>query len=145
MNAVAEELTGWTADEHRPAAVPVFMSATRTPARRRSPAERVLRDGDATAPTNRTVLVCRDGRARAISDSAAPIRDASDTTRGVVLVSAIRPRRARPSAGCARHRRLHALARVSDAFAAVATSYQPLLDLVAARPPTSSVTAAWSC
>jgi PAS domain S-box-containing protein len=88
LNAVAEELTGWNAPEAigRPfhEVFNIVNEDTRQPAV--SPVERVLREGVVVGLANHTALVARDGTARPIADSAAPIRDSSGLTSGVVLV-----------------------------------------------------------
>ncbi len=88
LNPTAERLTGWRLPEAvgRPV-VEVFRivhAQTREPAV--DPVERVLRTGETVALANHTTLLSRDGAEYQISDSAAPIRDASDAIVGVVLV-----------------------------------------------------------
>jgi PAS domain S-box-containing protein len=51
-----------------------------------NPVERVLREGKIVGLANHTVLVRRDGTDVPIDDSAAPIRDATGSLEGVVLV-----------------------------------------------------------
>jgi len=88
MNAAAERLTGWSAAEARGRPVEeVFRIAheeTHQPVE--SPVERVLREGVVVGLANHTVLLTRDGREIPISDSGAPIRDASGQVYGVVLI-----------------------------------------------------------
>jgi len=88
MNAVAERMTGWPADEARgrPLAEVFRILNEETRAEVESPVARVLRDGVVVGLANHTVLVARDGRETPIEDSAAPIKDAGGPTTGVVLV-----------------------------------------------------------
>jgi len=51
-----------------------------------NPARRALLEGVIVGLANHTILLTRDGRAVQIDDSASPIRDASGTTVGAVLV-----------------------------------------------------------
>ena len=88
LNQVAEELTGWKAEEAAGKRLRevfnIVNEETRQPAF--NPVDRVLRDGVVVGLANHTALVARDGTERPIADSAAPIRDASGRTSGVVLV-----------------------------------------------------------
>ena len=88
LNPVAERLTGWTQEEAlgRPVrdVFRIVNEETRAPVE--SPVERVLREGAVVGLANHTVLVAKDGRETPIDDSGAPIRDASGTMMGVVLV-----------------------------------------------------------
>jgi len=88
LNRVAEELTGWRAEEAlgRPVheVFRIVSEETRRPAE--SPVERAMREGVIVGLANHTALVARDGSERPIADSAAPIRDAAGRVAGVVLV-----------------------------------------------------------
>jgi PAS domain S-box-containing protein len=88
LNPTAESLTGWKSEEAvGRALVEVFNivnESTRAPAE--SPVSKAIRLGAKVGPANHTVLIARDGRERAIDDSAAPIRDATGTVTGVVMV-----------------------------------------------------------
>jgi PAS domain S-box-containing protein len=88
LNAVAEELTGWTrADATGQPLATIFSivnEVTREPVV--NPVNEVLRNGQTVGLANHTVLIDRMGRERAIDDSAAPIRDADGKVQGVILV-----------------------------------------------------------
>jgi PAS domain S-box-containing protein len=88
MNPVAEKLTGWAFEQtvgRRLADVfQIVNEATKEPVE--SPFDRVLREGTVVGLANHTLLVARDGVARPVADSGAPIRDAQGQLRGVVLV-----------------------------------------------------------
>jgi len=88
INDVAQELTGYSADEAtgRPLAevFTIVNERTREPAP--DPAAKAVREGRIVGLANHTVLIARDGTQHAIADSAAPIRDESGETIGVVLV-----------------------------------------------------------
>ncbi len=88
MNAVAEQLTGWSEQEAlgRPL-TDVFVivrEGTREPVE--DPVVRVLRLGRAAGLASETLLLRRDGTELPIDDSAAPVRDVEGDIRGVVLV-----------------------------------------------------------
>lgn len=88
LNPVAEALTGWSsADAAGTDLVQLFNIVnehTREPVE--NPATRAQRDGVVVGLANHTLLIARDGTARAIDDSAAPIRLPDGTITGVVLV-----------------------------------------------------------
>jgi len=88
LNAVAEQLTGWTAASAcgRPLAevFQVIDETTWQPAP--NPALRALDEGAIVGLTDHTILRARDGTPRPIDDSAAPIRDEAGATVGAVLV-----------------------------------------------------------
>jgi len=88
LNAVAEQLTGWPAADALGQSLTMVFSiineGTRQPVE--NPALRVLREGVIVGLANHTLLVARDGTARPIDDSAAPIRTAAGRVNGVVLV-----------------------------------------------------------
>ena len=88
MNPVAETLTGWRADEARgkPLEEVFHVVDENTRKAAESPVNRVLRDGVVVDLTNHTLLLARDGKEWPIADAGAPIRDASGTLSGVVLV-----------------------------------------------------------
>ena len=88
MNRVAEHLTGWPLEDAQgqPLDKVFHIIAEETRQRAEDPATRVLREGLIVGLANHTALIARDGSERPIADSGAPIRDAQDRIRGVVLV-----------------------------------------------------------
>lgn len=88
MNPVAEQLTGWSADEAKgQPLVRVFNAMhedTREP--QGCPATLVLREPRTVGLASNTVLVRRDGVEFSIEDSTAPIRDRRGEVIGAVLV-----------------------------------------------------------
>jgi PAS domain S-box-containing protein len=88
MNAVAEDLTGWSQEDalgHMlPDIFPIFHEDTRAPVR--NPAMEALETNSIIRLANHTVLISRDGQERAIDDSASPIRDELGAIVGSVLV-----------------------------------------------------------
>ena len=88
LNAVAEQLTGWTqaAAAQRPVdeVFKIINQETRQPAV--IPVKETLAQGTIQGLANHTVLVARDGRERAIADSCAPIRGRDGQVIGAVLV-----------------------------------------------------------
>ncbi|WP_341892817.1 PAS domain S-box protein [Variovorax sp. YR752] len=87
LNAVAERLTGWPAQEAvgQPLAsvFRILDAHTRSPAV--DPVQMVLSCGEIVGLASDTLLVSRDGREYLIADSAAPIRDDEGRIAGVVL------------------------------------------------------------
>ncbi len=88
MNPAAETLTGWTAAEcrGRPLGEIVQFRRPGTGSAMEHPVEEVLREGPSAGFANDTALVRRDGQHIPIAGSAAPIRDGTGSTRGVVMV-----------------------------------------------------------
>ena len=88
MNKVAECLTGWPQGEangHPIATVfQILNESTREPVA--DPITGVLSTGCAVGLSNRIVLIGRDGTEWILDDGAAPIRDASGTMLGAVLI-----------------------------------------------------------
>lgn len=88
INKVAERLTGWSQAEAagKPMAevFHIINEKTRKPCE--SPVEKVLSTGNIITLANHTALIARDGTARSIADSGAPIMDHTSTIVGVVLV-----------------------------------------------------------
>jgi PAS domain S-box-containing protein len=88
MNAVAEQLCGWSAADAvgKPLKEVFHIVNERTRAVVESPVEKVLAHGHIVGLANHTVLIARDGRETAIDDSAAPIFNDARQISGVVLV-----------------------------------------------------------
>ncbi|MCA1807969.1 MAG: PAS domain S-box protein [Lentisphaerae bacterium] len=88
MNPVAERLTGWSLEEARGQPLrDIFRLCdvhTREPLN--DPVASVLHTGELARLANNTLLLSRDGVARQIADSAAPIRDAQGQIIGAALV-----------------------------------------------------------
>jgi PAS domain S-box-containing protein len=88
LNPVAEQLTGWTAQEASGRKIGDLLSLrdehTGQPVE--SPVETVLREGSTVALANHTVLSTRDGREVPIAQSGAPIRGDNGQVYGTVLV-----------------------------------------------------------
>ena len=88
LNAVAETLTGWLAEEAigRPLSEIFRIINADTRAAVESPVDRVLRTGITVGLANHTLLIGRHGREIPIDDSGAPIRSADGQIAGVVLI-----------------------------------------------------------
>jgi PAS domain S-box-containing protein len=88
LNTVAEALTGWTNEEAagQPLEKVFHIVNERTKQVVEDPVAKVLATGRIVGLANHTVLIAKDGTERPIADSAAPIRDESGRTSGVVLV-----------------------------------------------------------
>ncbi|MDA8082243.1 MAG: PAS domain S-box protein [Nitrospiraceae bacterium] len=88
LNKVAETLTGWSAEEAtgRPLTEVFNIINETTRERCDNPVEKVIRTGLIIGLANHTALIRKDGTEVIIADSAAPIRDSSSITIGVVLV-----------------------------------------------------------
>jgi PAS domain S-box-containing protein len=88
LNSVAVELTGWTQADAagRPLTVVFHIVNETTRNEVENPALRCLKEGAVVGLANHTVLIARDGRERAIADSAAPIRGRAGEMTGAVLV-----------------------------------------------------------
>lgn len=88
LNQIAESLTGWT--QHEAAGQPLesVFNIVNEESRRtvENPALRALREGIIVGLANHTVLIARDGKELPIDDSGAPIRNATGTAFGAVLV-----------------------------------------------------------
>jgi PAS domain S-box-containing protein len=87
-NTVAQDLTGW--DESEAVGKPlssvfrIIHEDGRHPIE--NPVTHVLREGRVVGLGNHTLLVDKNGNERPIDDSAAPIKDADGSIRGVVLI-----------------------------------------------------------
>jgi len=88
LNAVAESLTGWTAQDARGRPLTeVFVIINETSRQAvANPVSRVLSEGTIVGLANHTLLLARDGREIPIADSGAPIADPDGNLTGVVLV-----------------------------------------------------------
>ena len=88
MNAEAEELTGWTTKEAsgQPITQVFHIVNEQTRQRVESPVARVIAEGVVVGLANHTILLRKDGTEVPIDDSGAPIKDASGSIIGVVLV-----------------------------------------------------------
>ena len=88
FNPVAEELTGWPADQA--CGLPltsvfcIVNEITRAPVQ--NPVERVLREGVTSGLANHTILISKNGTEHSIEDSAAPIRARDGEMIGAVTV-----------------------------------------------------------
>ncbi len=87
MNRVAEDLTGWTAEEAQGKLLPevfhIVGESTRAPCE--DPVSKVMTTGGVVGLANDTLLINREGREFVIADSGAPIRDKDSQIIGVVL------------------------------------------------------------
>ncbi len=88
MNPVAEELTGWSAEEARGESLEKIFNIVNEETRKpvENPVDRVVQEGVVVGLANHTVLIARDGTERTIADSGAPIRSDGGELVGVVLV-----------------------------------------------------------
>ena len=88
MNAVAEELTGWTLSEasQKPVKQVFKIINEQTRLEVEDPVAKVIETGMICGLANHTLLVRKDGTEVAIDDSGAPIRDETGKIMGVVLV-----------------------------------------------------------
>lgn len=88
LNAVAQDLTGWAAEEAMGVPVvtvfPIVNEHTRQPVE--NPAARAVREGVVVDLADHTLLIHKGGGEKPIDDSAAPIRDSEGRVIGVVLV-----------------------------------------------------------
>ncbi|HWQ78174.1 MAG TPA: HD domain-containing phosphohydrolase [Anaerovoracaceae bacterium] len=88
LNKVAEQLTGWTQEEAlgRPIEEIFDIVNENTGIKCDNPIHRVLESGLILGLANHTALIAKDGTARSIADSAAPIKDSDGEVYGVILV-----------------------------------------------------------
>ena len=88
MNAVAEEVTGWTLGDalKKPITEVFHIINEHTRSEVESPVMKVFREGMIVGLANHTVLIRKDRTEVPIDDSGAPIRDGDGKITGVVLV-----------------------------------------------------------
>ena len=88
MNAVAENLTGWSFAEAsgKPYNEILQLVNEKTGNLAENPLYRVMQEGKVVGLANHTILVAKDGTRRAIDDSAAPVLDENGRLTGVVMV-----------------------------------------------------------
>jgi diguanylate cyclase (GGDEF)-like protein/PAS domain S-box-containing protein len=88
FNPVAEQLTGWKAEEVEGISLytvfQIINETTRKPVE--NPITKALAKGQIVGLANHTILIARDGTEYAIEDSAAPIRDRQGEIIGAVIV-----------------------------------------------------------
>ena len=95
LNAVAQELTGWTDEEAHGKPLDVVFRIVHEDTRQpvENPATRALKEGVIVGLANHTVLIARDGTERPIDDSAAPIREEGQIVGSVLVFRDISERR----------------------------------------------------
>jgi diguanylate cyclase (GGDEF)-like protein/PAS domain S-box-containing protein/putative nucleotidyltransferase with HDIG domain len=88
LNTVAEELTGWTAEEAfgKPFDEVFIIKSAINGEKAKDPVLEVLQTNTICQLENHTVLTSREGIIRHIADSAAPIKDKNGKTIGVVMI-----------------------------------------------------------
>ncbi len=88
MNTVAEDITGWRMAEAAGKMLPEVFCIIHEETREIviNPVDRVLAKGHIVELASDSILISKDGKEYYISDSAAPIRGADSSIRGVVLV-----------------------------------------------------------
>ncbi len=128
MNSVAEELTGWTAEDANGKPLESVFRIVNEYNREtvENPATRSLRDGVIVGLANHTILIAKDGTECPIDDSAAPIRKDGDVV-GCVLVFRDVTERRRTENELAEQARLMAMR--ADVSTALATT-DPLRDVL---------------
>jgi PAS domain S-box-containing protein len=88
VNAVAEQITGWDANEAigQPLSrvFDIINEESRQPVE--SPFSKVIRTGAIVGLANHTILIRKNGREVPIDDSGAPIRDGTGALAGIILV-----------------------------------------------------------
>jgi two-component system cell cycle sensor histidine kinase/response regulator CckA len=119
MNRVAEDLTGWSADEALGKDVdtvfPLRDGRTREPIP--SPVATILRDGKGIELAADTILVRRDGTERQIADSACPIKDKAGNVSGTVLVFRDTSERLRAAEALRQMQKMDAVGRLAGGVA----------------------------
>ena len=88
LNAVAQELTGWTQAEANGKPLTTMFRIINEESRQpvENPVQKALREGKIVGLANHTILISKDGTERCIDDSAAPIRHDDARIVGVVLI-----------------------------------------------------------
>ncbi len=88
INKVAEQQTGWTAQEAKGRKLPEVFHIVNEESGEicEHPVEKVIKTGLTCGLANHTVLIRKDGTRVVIEDSAAPIRDQNGRITGIVLV-----------------------------------------------------------
>ncbi|HKV55257.1 MAG TPA: CHASE3 domain-containing protein, partial [Candidatus Binataceae bacterium] len=88
MNAVAEQLTGWTSAQamYKPCAEVFRIISESSREMVESPVHKVLSMGMIVGLANHTLLIRKDGSEIPIDDSGAPIKEQNGSVHGVVLV-----------------------------------------------------------
>jgi PAS domain S-box-containing protein len=88
LNPVAEKLSGWTEDAASGKRIEEILHLVREDSGERieNPITHALRISDIVGLENHTILISKDGRRVTVDDSASPIRDASGSIVGGVLV-----------------------------------------------------------
>ncbi len=119
FNKVAEEMTGWTAEEAlgKPLGEVFHIVNAVTRQSCDNPVGRVLSSGTVVNLAGHTVLISRSGGELAISDSGAPIRDRESRVVGVVLVFRDVTEKQRVEDELARMQKLESLALVAGGIA----------------------------
>ena len=119
VNRVAEDLTGWSAEEAMGKDVntvfPLRDGRTREPIP--GPVATILREGKGMELAADTFLVCRDGSERQISDSARPIKDKAGNVIGAVLVFRDTSERLRAAEALRRMQKMDAVGRLAGGVA----------------------------
>ncbi len=88
MNAVSEQLTGWTLQEAKGKPISAVFNIVNEKTRRKveNPVTKVLQMGCVVGLANHTILIRKDKTEVPVDDSGAPIRTEDGKTSGVVLV-----------------------------------------------------------
>lgn len=88
MNAVAQQLTGWTSEEGSGKSLAEVFNIVNEQSGEpvENPVEKVLKVGTVVGLANHTTLIARDGRRIPIEDSAAPIHGETGEIDGVIMV-----------------------------------------------------------
>jgi len=88
VNAVAEELTGWTHEDAYGKPFEEVFNIVNEDTREKcgNPIGKVHETGETIKICNHTILISKDGVERPIEDNAAPIKDENGDTSGVVMI-----------------------------------------------------------